>query len=159
MRLLAISRPLTYKRIHEQLRHKSIVIIWIISIISQLLRVITQIFTTETFYPIYRDICLYFFNALPLLSIVVMHVTMVLISKRRKRTAAQTSPQTNAQCTMDEAQNRKMRLIVMRIVLFLLILYVPRLIWWQYYNIVSLEKRCWPPTPAEVIILFINYSK
>ena len=161
MRLLAISRPTTYRDTHKQIRFKSIIIIWILSITTHLFCVVPQFFTTEIFYLHYALICtyidLYVFRALPVVSIVLMYVTLIWILKRNKSSDTQTSLD-NAQ-SLAEAQSNRMTLMVMRIVSFLLIFYVPRLIWWQYFIITSMEKRPWIPTPGEVMILVINYPK
>ena len=153
MRLLAVSRPLTYTATRNKIRRRSIVIIWLISISAQLLVVMAQIFAAENIYVYYRNIYLHVFHSIPVISIVVMHVTLIRILERKNNSDAVTGLGGHAQ-SLDQSINMKMTIMVKRIVSFLLLCYVPFLIWWQYFNIASVQKRPWIPTPLEVVLLF-----
>ena len=149
LRLLAVSKPLTYKNIHKQVRVKAIVVIWVLSIFVRLLSIVAQL-STGNFYFHYRNILLHMFHTIPMICIVFMNLSTVWIVRNKVKEISSDTNLNRKDDYVDE-KNRRLTLMVKRIVICLLICYTPYLIWWQYYNIISIEKRTWTPTKLEVI--------
>ena len=136
LRLLAVTEPIKYKQIHISLRHKSIIITWTISLGVRLIGLMIQIFQ-PSFLLYYRHFSLHTFNTLPILCIVMMYFKLMITLKKRKKILITMTE--NSRHSADLV-NRKMTEIVKRIVLALLICYVPFLIWEQY-QLIIIEER------------------
>ena len=156
LRLLAILKPYDYEPMKTPIRHIFIATIWILSAAVHLLAAITQSFTEGNFYLTYRWIVLHVFHTLPIVSIVFMYATMVWVLKikvRQQITQAQRTTQADISGNVKnymKTRSKKMTAMVERIVLFILICYLPYLAWWQYF--LCLENRDWKFSLSEVII-------
>ena len=164
LRFFSISKPMKYEAIHIQLRHKSIVIIWIVSFLAELPVALFQFYSKEDLYLYSINIHLWVFLGLPLLSLLCMKIAMlwILKGKTKKRTKAcladdpkkkfNTLLSTTDGSDYVDTMSRKMILLVQRLVLFHLVCYVPYLAWWQYYNVMIDLNRPWRMHQLEVII-------
>ena len=148
LRLLSILKPLSYQEIHIKLRHTGIKIIWIMSITVRLIAVLTQRFKTGKFYIYYRYIVLHGFHTIPVMCIIVMYGKLILTLKS-KRNGSNAGMVDNARIHA-EAQNKKTTLLVQRVVLFLIVCYVPYIAWAQYWYIKFYESVDY--NDSEVII-------
>ena len=82
LRLLAVTDPMKYKEAHIKSRHKSIIVIWLTSIIVRLIALISQKYHTKAFF-YYRYFLLHMFHTIPIIMIVIMYVTLIMTLKKR----------------------------------------------------------------------------
>ena len=135
LRLLAIQKPLTYAELHGKLRYISIIIIWIISIVIQLIALIILIFEKGNVYLYYKDVTLHSFHTFPVICIIIMYTLLIWTLKKKKREIK------DIRRSMEQDTiNKKMTLLVQRVVLVLIICYVPFLGWRQYYYEVVIKR-------------------
>ena len=140
LRLLAILKPLTYRETHIKLRHTSIITIWIISISVHLVAVLSRVDfgveKTGDFYFPYRYIVLHGFHTVPIICMVVMHAVLIWKLKTMRNNANENIEDTTT--THADLTNKKMTLMVQRIVCFVVVCYVPYLSWKHYfYSVIS----------------------
>ena len=139
-----------YKQVHRKLRYMGILMVWIISIGCRLLAVLTQAFAMN-FYLYYRDIIIHLFHTVPIIVIVSAYASMLYILRQKREDSEKGRSLSN---THAESMNRKMTLMVQRVVICLLICYIPYLVWWQYFNVITIERRDhWEINAYEVIIM------
>ena len=135
LRLLAILTPFKYQEIHIKLRHVSIVIIWLISICIHLIETVTSItFHMDFFSFPYKYFVVHVFHTIPIVGIVIMYVGLLWILKKKRNQAKQNM--TDVGTTI----NMKMALLVQRVVIFLLVCYVPFLAWKQYFYAIPAQR-------------------
>ena len=147
LRLLAVIEPMTYKEMHIKFRHTSIVVIWIMSIVVQTLALITQKFTSSAFF-YYRYFMLYVFHTFPIFCVIIMYFVLIHNLKKRNRGM---DIMVDKSRHFADSMNKKMTTVVKRIVLALLICYIPFLTWEQYYLIIA-ERIPFTIYPSEVRI-------
>ena len=133
LRLLAVTDPMKYKEAHVKSRHKSIIVIWLTSVIVRLTALLSQKYHSTVFF-YYRYFLLHIFHTVPIITIVIMYVRLIMILKRRSTTL---TAMTERSQQLSESINRKMAIVVKRIVVSLLICYVPFLSWEQYYMVIA----------------------
>ena len=133
LRLLAVTDPMKYKEAHIKSRHKSILVIWLTSIIVRLIALISQKYHTKAFF-YYRYFLLHMFHTIPIIMIVIMYVTLIMTLKKRSMALISMTEQSQQ---LSQSINRKMEIVVKRIVVSLLICYVPFLSWEQYYMVIA----------------------
>lgn len=133
LRLLAITDPMKYKEAHIKSRHKSIIVIWLTSIIVRLIALLSQKYHSKVFF-YYRYFLLHIFHTIPIIMIVIMYGTLIMTLKKRSATLLTMTEQSQQ---LSDSINRKMTIVVKRIVVSLLICYVPFLSWEQYYMIIA----------------------
>ena len=136
LRLKAISKPTQYEEIYKKLCYPSIVFIWIISVGVRLIAVLAHCLKFWDFYFYYRYFNLHVFHTIPIICIVLMYAKLVWTLKKRSNEAikeARRSVNANLKELALDKINQKMTLMVQRVVLFLVVCYVPYLIWMQYY--------------------------
>ena len=135
LRLLAIKKPLSYGEIHDKLRRISIIIIWIASITIQLVALIILIFEQGEAYLYYKDVTLHIFHTFPVICIIIMYTLLIWTLEKKKRQIK------DSRISMkQESINKKMTLLVQRVVLVLIICYVPFLAWRQYYYEIVIKR-------------------
>ena len=141
--------PLKYQEIQIKLRHIGVIMIWILSIGRTLSALMTQTFDL-CFYLYYRDAIIYLFYTIPIVSVIVMYMTMIyILREKRKQERPRMSQLTNNQV---DAVGKKMTLMVQRVVICLLICFIPYLVWCHYFNVISVERGTdWHITTVEVI--------
>ena len=131
LRLWVILKPLSCQELHTKMRHISIISIWIISILTNIL---PGIFWHLKMGPEYQYIGLintYCFGLIPVVSIVFMYALIYWTIKKKSRAAKDTLEGTE-NCPLD-LDSMKMTLLVTRVLLVLLVCYTPYVIWKEYY--------------------------
>ena len=133
--MVAITKPLSYRKVHIKLRHTSVVIIWMISLIFCSLPVFPLYYQKETIYNASREFILHGFHTIPLILIVIMYGKM-----------AWTVFEQNDLCSTygkSEVTNKQSFGITKTVVLCLLVCYLPYLSMWEYtYSVMSKRKPC-----------------
>ena len=148
LRLLAVTDPMKYKEAHIKSRHKSIIVIWTTSVIVRLAALLSQKYHTTVFL-YYRYFLLHIFHTIPIIAIVIMYARLILTLKRRSTNLI---TMTERSQQLSDSINRKMAIVVKRIVVSLLICYVPFLSWEQYYMVIA-EREPFMVYKNEVIIV------
>ena len=133
LRLLAVTDPMKYKEAHVKSRHKSIIVIWLTSVIVRLTALLSQKYHSTVFF-YYRYVLLHIFHTIPIITIVIMYVRLIMTLKKRSTTLITMTEQSQQ---LSDSINRKMAIVVKRIVVSLLICYVPFLSWEQYYMVIA----------------------
>ena len=149
LRLLAVTDPMKYKEAHIKSRHKSIIVIWTTSVIVRLAALLSQKYHTTVFL-YYRYFLLHIFHTIPIIAIVIMYARLILTLKRRSTNLI---TMTERSQQLSDSINRKMTIVVKRIVVSLLICYVPFLSWEQYYMVIA-EREPFMIYKNEVIIIY-----
>ena len=130
LRLWAITHPMSYEEMHVKMRYISIAMIWVISILVQIVYTFSFFYGMKDVYPIVAKIGLTCFSTLPVLAIVCMYGFLLWKLKKKELKDKQNERTTSKA----EKRNQRMNAIVQRLVLFLLICYVPYLIWKYYFD-------------------------
>ena len=142
LRYFAVSRPAKYALFHTKIRRKSIIVIWMISVITPVIAVVAQLSRTWNFYFYYRYVNLHLFHTIPILCIVLMYAKLILMVRKRSKQALETMSEDEGDKKVEiDKVNQKMTLMVQRVVLFLVVCYVPYLAWMQYYYMHFPERR------------------
>ena len=149
LRLFAISQPMNYEETHIKLRYNGIVIIWIISVGVRLTALLTQRFALH-FYLNYRIITVLISHTAPIICIVTMYVTSIWILKR-SRNASRDATLGNLSANCANSMDKKMTLMVQRIVTFLIVCHLPYMAWCIYFDKISIERKPFKMTQPEVI--------
>ena len=133
LRLLTIIEPIKCKEIHKNLRHKSIIVMWVVAFSVRSLALIIQMYKPNAFW-FYRYFLLHGFHTVPLLLIIIMYLILIKSLKNRSQTLEMMDLKSRQAANQ---MNKKMTIVVKRIVFALLICYLPFLFWEQYYLIIS----------------------
>ena len=133
LRLLAVTEPIKCKEIHKSLRHKSIILTWVIAFGVRSLSLIIQTLSSDAFF-YYRYFQLHAFHTLPIFLIVVMYIVLIKTLKKRHQNLDMIDFKSRI---VADTMNKKMTIVVKRIVFGLLICYIPFLAWEQYYLFIS----------------------
>ena len=133
LRLLAVTEPIKCKQIHKSIRHKSIILIWMMAFGVRALALVIQRYKSDAFY-YFRFLLLHGFHTFPLILIIFMY--QVFIRTLKKRSRSMDMIDIKSRNTADSL-NKKMAVVVRRIILALIICYTPFLVWEQYYLIIS----------------------
>ena len=143
LRLVGITQPLKYEQIHHRLRYISIVAIWLVSIVIDLIPVVALRFKQELIYDIFREVIFHGLHTIPVICIVLMYGKLSwVLSERmtRKASVYSTCSAASGQSTGQTKKSRSNR-IIKGIVLCLLVFYIPYLSAWEYaYSVIA--KRC-----------------
>lgn len=152
LRLLAVLKPLEYTNMDAKIRKASIPVIWILSIGTRLLAVLTQCLKAFSFYSYYRYIVLHGFHTIPIICIACMYFKLLLTirskfsspndgefsnSKSQDNTISSSANNSNMQ---KKELKKKSTALVKWVVFFLLICYVPLLVWEQYWAIIITSR-------------------
>ena len=124
--------------------YTSILLIWITSMIVTLIAVLAQILELWDFYFYYRYVKLHVFRTIPIICIILMYIKLVWTLNKRSnevkisltlRNVSRVSDNGNSKKLLLEKSTQKMTLMVKRVVLVLIVCYVPYLMWMQYYYV------------------------
>ena len=155
LRLLAIQFPLTFQDMHIKMNRICITIIWMISFIFSLIITLIGIFGKKEKYFLSKLAFLHISGTLPVIVIVVMN--LFLLRTLRKRKHAINGPLQKEICTLNrmdssrtEVLNRKMTGVVLKVVGFLLVCYIPLLAWRHHYYAVVVYRENSEFTDTEV---------
>lgn len=128
-----MTKPIKCKEIHKNLRHKSIIGMWMLAFSVRSLALIIQIYKPDAFF-VYRYFLLHGFHTVPLVLIIIMYLILIKRLKQRSKSLEMMDLKSRQAADL---MNKKMMIVVKRIVFALLICYVPFLFWEQYYLIIS----------------------
>ena len=149
LRLWAILKPMSYRAVHVKFRKTSIKIIWMTAISVWLLAVLTQSLMATRFYIIYRYIALHVFHTVPVICSALMYAVLVWTFRCKRNTKNDDSfPK---KITYEDISSRRKINLVERIVIVLLVCYVPYLAWKQYFYMVITERVPFDTNSSEVI--------
>ena len=158
LRLMAIQYPLSYQTSNIKLRRASIIIIWILSILAQIIP-LTVIYTcSKQIYTIVRLIFVQCCGTFPVISIVVMNALLIWTVKRRQkeRLASLAPVATKSTNAISESMSRRMTTLVQKLVAYLLLCYIPYLTWAHYFYAVMIQRQDPEPSIVEVRIKVIS---
>ena len=155
LRLLAITQPFTYIEIHKKLRHISIAIIWVVSFCVCMVPVLAVLLQCEITYEVSRVIVLHGFHTLPIICIVGLYVKLIITIHNTRASVARKN---NSVCVATMRNNRNMSIVkvkqmrmMTRIVVCLIVCYVPYIVWWAYVDMVIRLRKPYIIYTAEVI--------
>ena len=135
LRMVTITRPFSYKDTHIKLRHISIVVIWVVSVIICFLPVLASYFNQEEFYDISRIVLLHGFHSIPVICIIIMYGKLSWTIASHKGISGTKGRR--------EITNQRPNLMIKRIVLCLVVCYLPYLSLWEYaYSVVGKRDPC-----------------
>ena len=144
LRYLAVSQPMNYKETHKKFRRNGIIFIWVVSISSRLLSIITYSPDGASFYHYYHYyIIIHVFHTIPILLIILLRARLMYVILKRKgkndfkKDALILS---NLGAENDESIRKRTAQMVQIMIILVLISYVPFIIWWQYYNVITINR-------------------
>ena len=144
LRLVAIQFPLSYHTTNRvKLRRIFIAVIWIVSILSQILPVAILYCESKNVYFYVRLTIVHCCGTLPVIAIVIMNALLLwTVNKKQKmkRPSEQLPAILNPSSAISESISRKMNLLVQKVVTFLLVCYVPYLTWAHYFYAVIIQR-------------------
>ena len=132
LRLWAVRKPLSYDELHIKMQHVSIKMIWAISLLVNIAATVAFMVSLKKAYPIVREINLHLFSTLPAIAILIMYVMLMYIIKIKQRKNRKSL--TDMTTSNVDKNTTRMNLIVRRLVFFLLISYIPYLIWKEQFD-------------------------
>ena len=148
---MAVRSPLSEEKDLVTRRHILITVIWTTSIVFNAIPIIFSGLKMNNGFVYIRTINLYLFSILPLFAIVIMWGLLIWTAKSKQSHGKIALPNTSQ--SMEESNSRRMAAIIRRIVILLLICYIPILVWKQYVWIVVDESL--NPVSREVKVNFI----
>ena len=157
LRLLAVKTPMAYHISHTNVPYSSLITIWATCILLQSLPLLALSFNKYSVYTYLRLLNLHCFHTIPLLLILLMYTSLIWTLRRKEKQQRQDF-QNLPFNSMDyrETRNKKMTLLVKRVVIFLLISYAPFVAWYQYYYIVVCKRDPLQILAVEVTIFYSN---
>jgi hypothetical protein len=123
LRLMTIRNSLSNG--HEKYRLPFLVSIWMISIVPNLIRSVALIFMRKDIFVYLGIINFISIGTFPVIGIVIMYILLVHSVKKKK--GPNKDVLTSNITPITESNNRRMTVIVMRLVIMLLICYIPYL--------------------------------
>ena len=152
LRLMAIQYPCSYQTSNVKLRQASIVIIWTVSILSQIIPLVAMYKCSRQVYTHVRLIFVHFCGTLPVISIVVMNILLIWVVKNKQREIALSiAPSISTTLnSISESTSKRMTTLVQKLVAFLLICYVPYLTWAHYFYSIIIQREDPEPSDIEV---------
>ena len=135
LRLFAVLKPMSYTDVHVKMRFISIPIIWTASIFFHIINRVFLFAGTITHFYIANLFILFSFSVLPVISILIMYLILVYTLRKNKMSATKESYQDTPSTPVDTIQ-KKMTLVVQRVVLVLIFCYGPFVIWKVYFYFV-----------------------
>ena len=167
LRLMKVLNPLS-DGVHtsKTFRRITVIVIWTLSVMLEMIPLITSILTTRNNQDdmkktstIIRLVILHCFNTLPVVGIIIMWGSLVW--KARSNRNSNKFQRHNIGSRNSGSIEQRMGAIVRRLVILLLICYLPYLAWKQYFYGVVI-KRCTNKLTYKVNILlyyFYTYDK
>lgn len=157
LRLLAIKFPLTYQEMHIKISRISIALIWIISLIVTIIVTFIGTFDDKGNYFVAKIVLLHGFGTFPVICIVFMNASLLrTLSQKRPSILTPSQGQNNTLNQMDslrkEVMNRKMTILVLKVVGFLMFCYIPLIAWRHHYYSVVVYRENSLLTDTEVYI-------
>ena len=132
LRMVTITRPLSYAETHIKLRHISIIVIWVMSIIICVVLAVDLYFHEDEIYIVTRVIFLHGFHTIPFISTIIMYGKLSWTVYRQKSISTSDGRR--------EIINQH-NIMVRRIILCLVVCYLPYISMWEYsYSVVG--KHC-----------------
>ena len=155
LRLLAIKFPLTFQDMHVKMSRICITIIWIITFIFSLIITLIGVFGKEGDYFVSKLAYLHISGTFPVISILIMNILLLRTLGRRNHvdngpSQKQISTLNRMDSSRTEALNRKMTGVVLKVVGFLLVCYIPLLAWRHHYYAVVVYRENSEFTDSEV---------
>ena len=151
LRLMAVRNPLSDEKGLILYRRISITVVWITSIVFSMMPVILDWLKIENGALYVYQINLYLFRIFPVFAIVIMWSLLIWTAKRKQSHGEGTL---RTQHSMKEPDSRRMAEIIRRLVIILLVCYIPNLVWRQYFWTVLNERSS--PMAREVKIVSIS---
>ena len=137
LRLITITEVFKYKETIRQHRHKSIALMWLISVGINTIPVLAAGFEHILLKLIFKYIILYAFHACPIIFIVVEYSKLIRVVEERNRKEAETRMSEFSHVNVNFLENAKLSTkIIKGVVVCLIFCYLPYLAWWQYAMIV-----------------------
>ena len=146
---MAVRNPFSEEKRLALYRRISISLVWITSIVFRTIPLVFSALKMKTSVVYMCTINLYCFRVFPVFAIIIMWGLLIWTAKR-KQTHGESYLQ-NLKYSTEESNSRKMAEIVRRLVIILLVCYIPNLVWSQYIWFVIRERS--NPLSREVILL------
>ena len=150
LRLMAVRNPFSEEKRLALYRRISITLVWTTSIVFRTIPLVFSALKMKNSVVNFFTINLYLFRVFPVFAIIIMWGLLIWTAKR-KQTHGESYLQTLKYST-EEANSRKMAEIIRRLVIILLVCYIPNLVWSQYVWFVIRERS--NPLSREVILLY-----
>ena len=154
LRLVSITKPIRFRdSMVFQHRHKLIIGIWLVSIVIGFLPVFFIILKLDYLERFTKYLILHGFHTFPVICIVLMYIKLNLIIKKRDKEHGVENVNLNpitsnyminkniAKRRQNNLRQKSSTKIITRIVVSLVVLYLPYIIFWQYGSAVII-KRC-----------------
>ena len=138
LRVITLRNPLSQGDDIRKFRHVAITIIWIISITVVSLDVISQCQGMDDFSMYLNLVNLHCFKTIPVVGIVLMYGLLLWTVNRQQKQTNNIAISTDN--SHREARNRRMTAIVSRVVICLLICYLPYLASKHYFAVTDVKK-------------------
>ena len=138
LRLKAVTKPLTGGKNEHIVLISFVTVIWIISIFSCIIPVLVLAYSVFDTFRYVKMITFHCFGTFPVVSIIIMWGILLKISKDRRMKHKRVS--NKEFISIEESNHSKMVKIVHRLVIALLICYIPFLFWKQYFYSVIVKR-------------------
>ena len=152
LRLMSITQAFKYKKTFRQHRYKSIVIMWVTSVVINIVPLLMVYYKHEELFLFFRHFILYTFHVFPIIYIVVVYAKLIHAIKTRNRKEAETrmSEVSYAKVNFNNKLSTKM---IQGIVVCLIVCYLPYLAWWQYaMTVLRADGARWCPVRERIIV-------
>ena len=135
LRLISVTKALKCKQIQRHHRKKTIMAMWIISLMINLIPPLAAKFDQEKIKVTFKHILLHGFHTIPIIFIVVIYSKLISIveSKRKMETKRKMSANTLSRLNSSNKLSTRM---VKGVVSCLFVCYIPYLAWWQYSMVI-----------------------
>ena len=149
LRLVTIQSPLSRRQMNANLLKMAILTIWILSFLANITPVMVFYYGSETAYFYTRLSVLHCFGVLPVICMAIMYILLLWTLRTKQNIKHSTETPSRA---LPESLNRKINLLVQRVVGFLVVGYVPYLATEHYYYAVIVNRPNSEVLDAEVMV-------
>ena len=156
LRWKSIKRPLKEIKNEEIYRIAFVVIVWTISISACIIPVLFLAFEMFETFRYIKLVSFHCFGTIPVISIIVMWGLLMKVAKDRRM--KDNHVLSTEFLSIEESNHRRMVKIVHRLVIALLICYIPFLFWKQYFYSIVL-KRTPNPNYTEAVRFFFHFCQ
>ena len=152
LRLISVLKPYQEETSLNKLRRISISSIWILSVAFCVLPIISLTLKMEVVSTYVRLLTLHGFNTIPVAGIIIMWCMLMWVANNKQVNDRQSFQRQSGGNSNPGLYDRRCAVIVRRLVIILLICYLPFLIWKQYFYGVVFQRPCNELTPKVILV-------
>ena len=147
LRLISVLKPYQEETSINNLRRISIASIWILSVAFCVLPIISLTLKMKVVSTYVRLLTLHCFNTIPVVGIIIMWCMLMWVAKKKQVNDRQSYHRQSCDNSNPGSYDKRSAVIVRRLVIILLVCYLPYLAWKEYFYGIIFQRSCNELTP------------